>query len=340
MAVAERLSEERSAGTLVQATYAWSKDEDLSRTWTLFAVTLAVFGSAMAVAALAPWWPLRLFGAVVQGLTAVRAFIFVHDHLHGAVFRKSRLGSLAMEVVSLLMLSPSSVWRETHDYHHRNNAKMIGATIGSYPVVTLAMWRILKKDQRFWYRFARHPLNMLCGYFTVFSIGMCISPFVRNPRMHWRGPFALLIQACLLVGTGLGLGWDVAFFAAFFPTALALSTGAYLFYAQHNFPSVQLKDRAQWDYTYAALTSSSMMDMPNWMHWFTGNIGFHHVHHLNHRIPFYLLPDAMAAVPELRAPGRTSLRPSAIVGCLQLAVWDGERSRMVTWPELREMGLM
>jgi omega-6 fatty acid desaturase (delta-12 desaturase) len=337
--MAEAAGADRTAGTLVQASYPWSKDEDTTRTWLLFGATLFVLWSAQAVAALAPWWPVRLVAALVAGLTIVRAFIFFHDHMHGAVFRKDRLGALAMELVGLLTLSPSSVWRETHDYHHRNNAKMIGATIGSYPIVTLAMWRVLKSDQRFWYRFARHPLNMLFGYFTVFSIGMCISPFLRNPRLHWRGPLALLLQVALVGGTGLLAGWDVAFFAVFLPGAVSMATGAYLFYAQHNFPAVQLRDRSQWDYTYAALNSSSMMDMPGFMHWFTGNIGYHHVHHLNHRIPFYRLPEAMAGVPELREPGRTSLTPSAVWQCLQLAVWDTEKGRMVTWPELRALGL-
>ena len=77
--------------------------------------------------------------------------------------------------------------------------------------------------------------------------------------------------------------------------------------------------------------------VPNWLHWMTGNIGFHHIHHLNHRIPFYRLPEAYAALPELQRPGRTSWKPSDIRACLELAVWDSEQGRMITYKELREL---
>jgi omega-6 fatty acid desaturase (delta-12 desaturase) len=76
--------------------------------------------------------------------------------------------------------------------------------------------------------------------------------------------------------------------------------------------------------------------MPPILHWLTGNIGYHHVHHLNHQIPFYRLPEAMAAIPELQAPGRTSWSPAAIWACLRLKLWDPERNRLVSW---REAGL-
>ena len=117
------------------------------------------------------------------------------------------------------------------------------------------------------------------------------------------------------------------------PSAVASCVGAYLFYAQHNFPDAVFKDRREWDYHFAALHSSSMFDMSAVMHWFTGNIGYHHVHHLNHRIPFYRLPEAMAAIPELQDPGRTSWRPADVVACLRLALWDPEFDRMVSYAE-------
>jgi omega-6 fatty acid desaturase (delta-12 desaturase) len=77
-----------------------------------------------------------------------------------------------------------------------------------------------------------------------------------------------------------------------------------------------------------------MFEMSAVLHWFTGNIGYHHIHHLNHRIPFYRLPEAMAAIPELQAPGRTSWKPRDVMACLQLAVWDPEQDRMLTYREL------
>ena len=79
-----------------------------------------------------------------------------------------------------------------------------------------------------------------------------------------------------------------------------------------------------------------MFDMSPVMHWFTGNIGYHHVHHLNHKIPFYRLPEAMEAMPELQTPYRTTWRPSDMWACLRLKLWDPKQGRLITWAELEQ----
>jgi omega-6 fatty acid desaturase (delta-12 desaturase) len=133
----------------------------------------------------------------------------------------------------------------------------------------------------------------------------------------------------LIAGLGYWAGWDVALLAVVLPCAIGSAMGSYLFYAQHNYPSVKLRPRAEWDYVFAALYSSSYIRMSPLMHWFTGNIGYHHVHHLNARIPFYRLPEAMEALEELRTPGTTSLLPMDVYRCLQLKLWDNDQDCMV-----------
>ena len=105
--------------------------------------------------------------------------------------------------------------------------------------------------------------------------------------------------------------------------------GAYLFYAQHNFPGVQFRNRDEWNYVFAALQSSSYIRMSPVMNWFTGNIGYHHVHHLNALIPFYRLPEAMAELEELQEPLTTSLRPRDVFRCLQLKLWETDTQTLV-----------
>ncbi|HHO51497.1 MAG TPA: fatty acid desaturase [Deltaproteobacteria bacterium] len=325
--------EERRAGAaLVRATKPFSV-EDPATTRRLFTTTMLAYAGCEAVALFAPWWPLQIVGALTAGLVLVRIFIFFHDHLHGAIFRTSRLGHAAMVGVGWFMMSPHPVWRETHDYHHRNNAKMLGASIGSYPTVTVNMWRSMSPKNRFWYRFARNPLTIVFGYFTVFMAGMCLSAFVRDPRRHWRGPASMVLHFGLLAAIWAWLGPATALISVSLPLAFACAAGSYLFYAQHNFPSAELRSREHWTYHHAALRASSMFDMPGWMHWFTGNIGYHHVHHLNHQIPFYRLPEAMAAIPELQTPGRTSWRPADVLSCLRLKLWDPDRNQLVGWSE-------
>lgn len=319
----------------MQATKPFAK-EDRAKTWRLLLVTILVIAVFLAGALFLPWWPAQLASGLFVGLTSIRLFIFFHDYLHGAILRKSKVGGWIMSLVGFYMLAVRSVWRETHNYHHKNNAKMLGSAIGSFPVVTVGMWRGLDPSRRRIYRAIRHPLSIFGGYLTVFLIGMTISPFKRDAKKHWGGPVAVVLHVGAIVGVGLWLGWMTAFTAVVFPAIVAFGSGSYLFYAQHNFPDMQLKGRREWDYTYAAVHSSSMFDMGPVMHWFTGNIGYHHVHHLNHTIPFYNLPACMAAVPELQNPGRTSWRIKDVLATLRLSVWNPDLNRMMTWAELRD----
>jgi omega-6 fatty acid desaturase (delta-12 desaturase) len=112
--------------------------------------------------------------------------------------------------------------------------------------------------------------------------------------------------------------------------------GAYLFYSQHNFPDAIFHEHKEWAYDLAAIKSTSRMKMNPVMHWFTGNIGYHHVHHLNSRIPFYRLREAMESMPELNDVPTTSWRPIDIYKCLRLKLWDAELGKMITLKELRQ----
>ena len=323
--------------------------EDRGRTWRLLVIALTVFFGALAAIVATPYTlalgaagiavgiAIKSTLALLAGLTLIRLFIFYHDYLHGAVLTGSRLGKAVMYVVGYWVLAGPSVWKQTHDYHHKHTAKMVGASIGSYPIVTVDMWGLMTEAQRRDYKLVRHPLTIVAGYFTVFILGMCVSPFRRNPAQHRDGLYALIGHLALVVAAALAFGPVNAFFAIVLPVMISTALGSYLFYAQHNFPGMAIKGRHEWEYTFAALHSSSMMDMPAILHWFTGNIGYHHVHHLNHRIPFYRLPEAMAAIPELQSPHRTSLAPSAIRACLALKVWDPGQGRMVSYEEANEL---
>jgi omega-6 fatty acid desaturase (delta-12 desaturase) len=322
----------RTGAELVKASNAFT-EEDLPKSWRLLLTTLLVYAVLFTGAVAAPWLPVQLACSVVLGLVIVRIFIFYHDYLHGAILRNSKAGAAFMRVFGWWMLTGVSVWKQTHDYHHKNNGKMLGASIGSFPIVTVDMWRTMTPAQRRDYRIARSPFIMLFGYFTVFVIGMCISPFRRNREQHKDGLIALVVHLAFIVAIGLGLGWKAAFLGMVLPMFLTCAAGSYLFYAQHNFPGMKLRNRQDWDYSFSALSSSSMFEMGPLMHWFTGNIGYHHVHHLNHRIPFYRLPEAMAEMPELQNPGRVNWSIGSIMACLAGNVWDPVQQKMVSYDE-------
>jgi len=282
-------------------------------------------------------WAIRLCFGVVAGLVHVRLFVIYHDHQHGAIFEGSKLVDIFFRCYGLLTLSPSSIWKHTHDDHHINNARSFRLEIvGTYPILTTEAYQKLDRGKRLVYHISRHPLTILFGYLTVFFYGFCLRPLLVDPRRHLDGLAAIVLHVGLLVALGL-TRLDILGFAVLLPWFVATGFGSYLFYAQHNFPGVQFRSDEDWDYVYAALRSSSFMKMNPVLHWFTANIGYHHVHHLNSRIPFYRLPETMAAFKELQSPGTTTLWPKDVLHCLRLNLWDNSRDRFVSFRENRRM---
>jgi omega-6 fatty acid desaturase (delta-12 desaturase) len=228
-------------------------------------------------------------------------------------------------------MNPPSVWKRSHDHHHRHNSRDFSPNIGSFPLMTVADYAAASFAGRLAYCVSRHPLTLALGYFTVFAGKMSLLPFLRNPRRHFDAGLALAAHAgfAWLVFAdfdSLLLGWIV-------PFAIGSAAGSYLFYAQHNFPGVRLQTAGQWNYVFSALHSSSYLAMGPVLSWFAGNIGYHHVHHLNARIPFYRLPEAMAAIEELQSPATTTLALRDIAACLSLKLWDPDRECLVGWPK-------
>jgi acyl-lipid omega-6 desaturase (Delta-12 desaturase) len=324
---------ERSEQEVIRASNQFAT-EDPARSWFAVVSTFAMLLGSQLLAAQSgmPWWVRAAF-STLAGLLTVRAFILYHDFKHGSILRGSKLGKLIMNGFGLYVLTPSKVWTQTHNYHHAHTAKIVGSHVGSYMMLTPALYLAATPFQRFMYRLKRHPLTIALGYVTVFIYGFCLAAFVRNPRKNTDSLAAILIQAGLIAGLWYGFGFGVCFYALLLPQLISHALGAYLFYAQHNFPDVHVQPRETWTFVRASLESSSFMKLGPVMNYFTGNIGYHHVHHLNHRIPFYRLPEAMAAIPELRNPvGVTSLSFKDVAACFKQKLWDPDQNRMVPYP--------
>lgn len=330
----------RSSKELLNALKPFAR-EDRRRSWWQVLSTFVPLVACLTGAALLEWWPLRGLCSVAAGLMMVRAFIIYHDFLHGAILRNSKPAKILMDGLGVLMLTPPRSWRETHNYHHAHvgrigsvedeSADAITTDIGAFPLLDTGMWRRSSRARRFRYRFIRHPLTIACAYLTVFMISICLGSLFRNPRKHW--PSALIFighLACLAALYRAG-GMPMVFFTGLLPLWIASATGAYLFYAQHSFPGVHVYTPNEWNFVKASLKTASYLETGPIMRWITGCIGYHHVHHLNSNIPFYRLPEAMAAVPELQHPTTTRLRPRDIAACFRANLWDQENHRMVSY---------
>ena len=162
---------------------------------------------------------------------------------------------------------------------------------------------------------------------------------MHDPLKHWDSALALLGHVALIALLLVYGGFDVAFFVVLLPISIASVLGSYLFFAQHSFKHMHIISPEAWTYYRAALESSSYMRLNKLMQWFSGNIGYHHIHHLNVRIPFYRLPETMAAIPELQSPVTTTLALRDIIDCFKSCLWDEELQRMVSYREASKLAM-
>jgi len=323
----------REGKELILATKDFANDFKSTSWWcilsTMFLLVIALSGTIWNINLAA-----KFLSSLLAGLLMVRLFVIYHDHQHKAILLDSPFAAVLMKTYGLIAITPSSIWNSSHNYHHTHNSKLKSAHIGSYPIMTKEQFLSISKNERRQYLFMRHPMTIAFGYLFVFLIGMCITPVFRDPKRHFDSVIALVIHLALNAAILYYLGWLALLLTITIPFFIASAIGSYLFYAQHNFPGVTFKDNDGWTYVGAAMESSSFLDTNKIMHWFTANIGYHHIHHVNSRIPFYRLPEAMREVPELQNVKTTTLSPLDILRCLRLKIWDVEANKMVALSEI------
>ena len=321
---------------LINATVPFA-EESVRLSWWYVSSTFALLAGALAGAGLAPWWPLQLLFSLLAAMLMVRAFITYHDYMHRAILARSRIAWILFRVYSALALTPPRSWKKSHNYHHGHVGQVSASSIGAFPIMTTQMWRDASLTTRAGYRIVRHPLTVLAGYVTIFLFSITLLPLLTNPARHWDSLLALAGHVALIAVLWIFGGFDTAFFVVLLPMTIASALGSYLFFAQHSFKRMHILTPEAWTYYRAAMESSSYMKLSRVMQWFTGNIGFHHIHHLNVRIPFYRLPEVMDAIPELQSAVTTTLSPRDIRDCFRCSLWDEERQKVVSYREASQL---
>ncbi|MGI9519966.1 MAG: fatty acid desaturase family protein, partial [Pirellulaceae bacterium] len=321
----------RTGKELILASRPYAQEQRLVSWWHLGS-TLLILAALITVACIASPWYLYVPAGILSGMVLVRLFIIYHDYMHGTIFRDSRVAGWILRGYGMVALSPPSIWKHSHDDHHKNNCKTFGTALGSFPILTTEDYANFSFWQRVGYIVARHPLIIGFGYITSFFVSMSLVPFLTNAREHYGAGLSILVHVSIAVCLAM-ISLQALVWGFLVPMIIAGALGSYLFYAQHNFPDIKRRHGDDWDYVFAALHSSSFMRMGRLMSWFTGNIGYHHVHHLNAKIPFYRLPEAMEGIKELQSPPTTSLHPVDVMRCLRLKLWDPASEKMLTFRE-------
>ena len=285
------------------------------------------------------YWNIHLIGriacSILAGLVLVRMFVLFHDHQHHAILDKSKVADFLMKCFGIYILAPSSIWKRSHDFHHKHNSKLHVTDIGAFPTITKEDYLNLSKSDKVKYLIMRHPLNIFSGYLSIFMFSFCINSILNSPKKHLDCGLALILHFGFGIFLAINGGFPALLLTLIIPHYIACGLGSYLFYVQHNFPGANFKLLNNWEYAHAAISSTSFFKMSPIMNWFTGNIGFHHVHHLNSRIPFYRLKEALATMPELKETKSISFNIKNVYGCLRLKLWDTDTNEMIGLRELR-----
>ncbi len=248
---------------------------------------------------------------LLAGGFLVRVFIVFHDCTHGSMFPSRRANQWVGTLTGLMVLSPFARWRHDHAVHHATAGDLDRRGVGDIVTLTIAEYEAKTWKGRLGYRFTRHPIVMF-GLGPIFAMVVratdrrqgCAATNARERAANGRRVAGDRRRA----GPGDGLG---DFLLVWAPSAMfAGSVGIWLFYVQHQFEDAYWQSTDSWSYAEAALRGSSYLKLPKVLQFFTGNIGLHHVHHLNARIPNYNLQRAhdshemFAAGPDAHPVGR------------------------------------
>jgi omega-6 fatty acid desaturase (delta-12 desaturase) len=284
------------------------------------------------------WWSLdvgywlTLLLAVPAAGFMVRLFIIQHDCGHGAFFGQRAANSWLGRALGVLTLTPFDYWKRNHALHHATSSNLDRRGIGDIEMMTVQEYCSKPLLRRLLYRFYRNPLVLfVVGPAYMFFLQHRL-PFhqMRDGWRPWISTMATNAAIALVVAGMIALVGLRPFLMVHLPIMLmAASMGVWLFYIQHQFEGVAWARTGTWSHEDAALAGSSYYDLPGWLGWFTANIGIHHVHHLNSRIPYYRLPKVLREHPELKDVGRLTLKDS--LKSARLTLWCETREKLVSF---------
>lgn len=277
---------------------------------------------------------LTLLLAVPTAFFVVRLFILQHDCGHGSFFPSRRANNVLGFLLGIVTLTPYKYWRRTHAIHHATSGNLDRREMGEVETLTVEEYRARGPWGKLAYRLYRNSFVLLViGPIFQFVIKHRLPMDApRNWTREWAdvwwtnvGIAAVLVTAHFTIGLG-------TFFLVHGPVFLISgAVGIWLFYVQHQFEDTYWDRQQEWDFHLAAIEGSSFYDLPRVAHWLTGNIGYHHIHHLSSRIPNYRLREAYESSELLQQAPRLTFRASLKSAGLKL--WCEERNRMVGFPK-------
>ena len=281
-----------------------------------------------------PYW-LIILAAIPTAGFHVKTFIIMHDCSHNSYFRNPKTCIYVGRICGLLTFTPFYQWKRDHAIHHASVSNLEKRGVGDVWTMTVQEYKDSPPLKKIWYRIFRNPVFL----FAIVPVILFLIIFRLPRRRSGKKELASILStdAALIVIIlifSLFLGFQ-NYWLVYLPVViLSTISGVWLFYIQHQFRSVYWAHSKDWNSIRAAMEGSSFYKLPGILRWFSGNIGYHHIHHLNPRIPNYNLKRCYNEVPEVR-----EITPITMVGSLRsafISLWDEESGKLVNYRSLKK----
>ncbi len=319
--------------SLIKALTPYSKANDSVAIWQLVntMIPYAVLVTLMIILVRnnIPYW-ITLLLSIIAALFLIRIFIFFHDACHGSFFSSRTANTIIGYITGILTFTPYFQWRRSHAGHHSTAGNLDKRGTGDVWTMTVQEYKEADKLHRFLYRFIRHPLVM-------FGLGPVVM-FLIVHRFAGKGEKKREKQSVLITNVALVAILIVAHFTIGLGTYIMVQLpiiyfagmiGLWMFYVQHQYATVYWAHDNEWDRIRAAFEGASYYKLPKVLQWFTGSIGFHHIHHLRAGIPNYNLERCYLAVPAVQKVPPITIKPS--LESLWMNLIDEQAGRMVSF---------
>lgn len=296
-------------------------------------IPLVLFWTAAYLSLSVSFWLTLLFAIPTAGFV-IRTFIICHDCCHGSFFKSRKANDIIGTITGVISLVPYRQWKHSHSIHHAGSSNLDKRGIGDIWIMTVKEYEEAGAWKRLYYRIYRNPL-------VIFVIGP-IAVFVIQYRFNAKGArrkermntYLTNVSIAAIYGALIwAIGWQ-AFLLVQLPIVFISGfLGIWLFYVQHQFEDTFFEKEEEWSYVKAAVEGSSYYKLPKLLQWITGNIGFHHVHHLSPKVPNYNLEKAHNATPPLQHA--TTITIATSLKAIRFRLWDEENKAFISFKEMR-----
>jgi len=278
-------------------------------------------------------WLSMMFATFASAML-LRVFIIFHDCGHGSFFKSKMANDVVGFITGMLTLTPYHHWRWEHSVHHATSGNLDKRGMGDIWTLTMKEYLEGSRWLRIKYQIARNPIVIfVIAPVLLFTLYQRFPDRSASPRerksVYWMNLaiLGMAISMCAL------MGWQSYLVIQLFITAVGSGTGIWMFYVQHQFDDTHWESSEEWDYATAALHGSSFYKLPKILTWATGNIGYHHIHHLSSRIPNYNLVRCHRELSFANEIKPLTFWPS--LKSLTLRLWDEDQKKLVGYRELR-----